>query len=386
MHEEALSGIRAIDFGQYIAGPLAAMLLAEQGADVVKVERTMGDPARKEDGFLVWNRSKKSIVLDLKKTEGLKIARDLVKNADVVIENYRPGVMDRLGLGYEAVKAINPRIIYCSISGFGPTGPYSTIPGYEQIVSSISSIYTEQGAITHPLYIVLPLASTYTAAEAAYDVVAALCMRETSGKGQKIDLSIFRTILSTFRQYLVDFEGIIRSYWTPTGPLPLYRAYAGSDGKYFFLGCGNYKFVTLFCIVMEHEEWLEDPILDGAPFLILPPNSSRLRARLTNIFKTRTRDEWLELLSSNGIPVAPVQTIEEFMKYEQIRAVDMIQSIEQPGKGTVTEMGIPVALGLTPGTIKGPAPKAGQHSKEILRKLGYRVADIARLKRESVIK
>ena len=253
-------------------------------------------------------------------------------------------------------------------------------------MSSISSIYTEQGAITHPLYIVLPLASTYTAAEAAYDVVAALCIRETSDKGQKIDVSIFRTILSTFRQYLVDFEGIVRTYWTPTGPLPLYRAYAGSDGKYFFLGCGNYKFVTLFCIVMEHEEWLEDPMLDGAPFLILPPHSSRLRARLTNIFKTRTRDQWLEVLSSNGIPVAPVQTIEEFMKYEQIRAVDMIQSIEQPGKGTVTEMGVPVALGLTPGMIKGPAPKAGQHSKEILRKLGYRVADIARLKRESVIK
>ena len=116
MPEEALSGIRVIDFGQYIAGPFAAMLLAEQGADVIKVERPRGDPARKEDGFLVWNRSKKSIILDLKKSEGLKIALELVKNADVLIENYRPGVMDRLGLGYEAVKAINHRIIYCSIS------------------------------------------------------------------------------------------------------------------------------------------------------------------------------------------------------------------------------------------------------------------------------
>jgi crotonobetainyl-CoA:carnitine CoA-transferase CaiB-like acyl-CoA transferase len=386
MPEGALSGIRVIDFGQYIAGPFAAMLLAEQGADVVKIERPKRDPARKEDGFLVWNRSKKGVIIDLKKPEGLKIVLDLVKNADVIIENFKPGVMERLGLGYDAIKVINPRIVYCSITGFGPTGPYSMIPGYEQIVSSIGTIYAEQGMKTDPLYVVLPLASTYTAAEAAYDIVAALCVRQTSGKGQKIDLSIFRTVLSIFRQYNVDFEGVIRTYWSPTGPLPLYRAYAGSDGKYFFLGCGNYKFVTLFCIVMGHEEWLEDPMLDGAPFLILPPNSTRLRYILTKIFKTKTQDEWIELFRTNGIPAAPVQTVEEFMKYEQLKAVNMIMSINQPGKGMVTEMGIPVLSALTPGAVKGPAPRPGQHTKEILKELGYCSADIARLKRESVIK
>lgn len=386
MSDGALSGIKVLDFGQYIAGPYAAMLLAEQGADVIKIERPQGDPFRKETGFIVWNRSKQGIVLDLKKPEGLKIALDLAKNADVIIENFKPGTADRLGIGYNSVKSINPRIIYCSISGFGTKGPYANLPGYEPIVSSLASIYAEQGYATHPLYLVLPLASIYTAVEAAFDVVTGLCVREKTGKGQKIDISMFRAILSTFRQFLVDFEGMFRAPWGPTGPLPLYRPYQCKDGKWFFTGLGNPKFFTMFAVMMGHEEWLADPLFEGAPFLIFPPRNAQVMAMLKPVYKTKTRDEWVKQFLSNGIPAAPVQLIDEFMEYKQVIADDMVKVVKDPRLGDVKEMGIPVRLASAPGKIKGSSPSPGQHTSQILKGLGYSAADITRLKKENIVK
>ncbi|MGA2368870.1 MAG: CoA transferase [Dehalococcoidia bacterium] len=382
----ALSGIKVLDFGQYIAGPFAAQLLAEQGADVIKVERPEGDPYRHVDGFMVWNRSKKAITLDLKKPEGLKIARDLAKQSDIIIENFKPGMMDKLGVGYEAVKAINPRIVYCSISGFGPRGSYSNIAGYDQLVSALGSVYTEQGFATHPLYLVLPVASLYSAAAAALDITVGLCVREQTGKGQKIDVSMFRVILGTFRQFLVDFEGMYRAPWGPTGPLPLYRPYQCKDGKWLFTGLGNPKFFTLFALALGHDEWLTDPLFEGAPFLIFPPRNAQVMAMIKDIYLTKTREEWIELLRENEIPVAPVQSVGAFMEEPQVIANDMVKTLKQPGVGMVREMGIPVELTETPGKIKGPAPLPGQHTKEILRTLGYRAAQIKELKKAGVVR
>jgi len=382
----ALSGIKILDFGQYIAGPFAAQLLAEQGADVIKVERPGGDPYRHVDGFMVWNRSKKAITLDLKKPEGLKIALDLAKQSDVIIENFKPGMMDKLGAGYEAVKTINPRIVYCSISGFGPRGSYSNIAGYDQLVSALGSVYTEQGFATHPLYLVLPLASLYSAAAAALDITAGLCVREQTGKGQKIDISMFRVILGTFRQFLVDFEGMFRAPWGPTGPMPLYRPYQCKDGKWQFTGLGNPKFFTLFALALGHDEWLTDPLFEGAPFLIFPPRNAQVMAMIKDIYLTKTRDEWIKMLRDNEIPVAPVQAVAEFMEEPQVIANDLVKTLKQPGVGMVKEMGIPIELMLTPGKIKGPAPLPGQHTKEILRTLGYRAAQIKELKKAGVVR
>ncbi|MHB8084800.1 MAG: CaiB/BaiF CoA transferase family protein [Dehalococcoidia bacterium] len=382
----ALAGIKILDFGQYIAGPFAAQLLAEQGADVIKVERPGGDPYRHVDGFMVWNRSKKAITLDLKKPEGMKIALDLAKQSDIIIENFKPGMMDKLGVGYEAVKALNPRIVYCSISGFGPRGSYSNIAGYDQIVSALGSVYTEQGFATHPLFLVLPLASLYSAAAAALDVTAGLCVREQTGKGQKIDVSMFRVILGTFRQFLVDFEGMFRAPWGPTGPMPLYRPYKCKDGKWLFTGLGNPKFFTQFALALEHDEWLTDPLFEGAPFLIFPPRNAQVMAMLKDIYLSKTRDEWIELLTSNEIPVAPVQSVSAFMEEPQVIANDMVKTLKQPGVGMVKEMGIPVELKETPGKIKGPAPLPGQHTKEILKTLGYRAAQIKELKKAGVVR
>jgi crotonobetainyl-CoA:carnitine CoA-transferase CaiB-like acyl-CoA transferase len=386
MSTGALSGIKVLDFGQYVAGPFAAMLLAEQGADVIKVEKPQGDPFRHEDGFMVWNRSKKTITLDLKKAEGLKIALNLAKEADVIIENFKPGIMDKLGIGYEAVKKINPRIIYCAISGFGTKGTYSNFPGYEQIVSAQGTVYTEQGYPTHPLYVVLPLASLYSAVHAAYDVTAALCVREQTGRGQRIDVSMFRAVLGSFRQFLVNFEQVFRAPWGPTGPMPLYRPYKCKDGKWLFTALGNPKFFTIFAVTLGHDEWLTDPLFEGAPFLIMPPRNAQVMAMLKQIYLTKTRDEWLELLSSNGIPVAPVQSVDAFMDQPQVIANDMVKTIKQPGVGMVKQMGIPVTLADAPGKIKGPAPAPGQDTREILRRLGYSSKDMKGLKKENVIK
>ncbi len=382
----ALSGIKVIDFGQYIAGPFAAQLLAEQGAEVYKIERPGGDPYRKVDGFMVWNRSKKAITLDLKKPEGLKIAMDLAKEADVVIENFKPGTVDRLGIGYEAVKAINPRIVYCSISGFGPRGSYSNIPGYEQLVCTLASVYAEQGYPTHPLYLVLPVASLYSAVTAAVDTVAGLCVREQSGKGQKIDVSMFRVILASFRQNLIEFAGAFRAPWGPTGPMPLYRPHKCKDGKWLFTALGNPKFFAQFAIALGHEEWLTDPLFEGAPYLILPPRNMQVLYMIKDIYLTKTRDEWIELFMANEIPVSPVQSVDDFMQEPQVIANDMIKTIQQPGVGMVKEMGLPVEFLGTPGKIKGPAPLPGQHTKDILKTLGYNAAQIKDLKKVGAIR
>jgi len=383
---EMLSGIKVLDFGQYIAGPLAAMMLAEQGAEVIKIERPQGDPFRKKDGFMVWNRSKKNIVLDLTRPEGQEIALDLIKDADVIIENFRPGVMEKLGLSYERIQAINPRIIYCSISGFGDSGPYTRIPGYEQLVSSLSTIYAEQGYATRPTYVLLPLASSAAGLDAAYSIVAALCVREGTGQGQKIEATLFNSALSINRDKALNFPGVYRYHWLPTGTFPFYRIYKCADGKHLFLGLGNFKFVTMFVLLIEREDWLVGDLLDGAPFGMLPPKAGMMVARLKDIFLTKTRDEWLELLLPNGIPVAPIQTIDDYMEYGQVKANGLVVTVKQPGKGMAKEVGIPIKPSLTPGSIKGPSALPGQHTAEILTRLGYSSGDIKKLKRDGIVR
>lgn len=383
--EHALSGVKILDFGHYIAGPYAAMLLAEQGAEAIKVEPPKGDPYRRELGFIVWNRSKKDITLDLKKAEGQRIAQELAKKSDVIIENFSPGVADRLGVGYDTISQLNPRIVYCSISGFGQSGPYRDVPGWEPIVSSLATLYTEQGYITHPLYIVLPLASTYAAFMAAFSVATALYAREITGKGQRIDISLFGSMLAAQSIWVLNFRGRERMPWGPQGLLPLYRLYQGSDGKWFFLGLGTFTFFTKFAVLMEREEWLADPLFEGAPFLIMPPRNARVIAMLKELFTTRTRDEWVELFSSADLPCAAVRPIEEFLDDPQILANEMVVEVEEPRLGMVREMGVPVKFLLTPGKVKGASPALGQHSQEILGDLGYSAQEIAKFKDEHII-
>lgn len=385
--DQVLTGFRVIDFSQYIAGPYAAMLLAEQGAEVIKVERPGGDPFRKAPGFMVVNRSKKSIALDLKKEEGASAARDLIRQADVIIESFRPGVADRLGIGYESVRSANPRAVYCSISGFGQTGPYRDMPGWDPIVAAYAGVYAEQGGGEQnpPVYLVLPLASYYAAFMAAFGITTALFARELTGKGQRVDISLYQAILAAQSIYILDFENKFRIPATELtnqqGIMPVYKLYRAKDGKWFFLALGNPTFFTKFALAMGHDEWLIDPLFEGAPFLILPPRNKQLIEMFEKIFAEKTRDEWLEFLQSEDIPCAPAQSVEEFLSDPQIIANRMVVEVEEPGIGRVREMGVPVTLAESPGCIKGPSPKTGEHTAEILRDLlGYSQSHIGQLK------
>ena len=385
--EQALSGFKVLDFGHYIAGSYTAMLLAEQGADVIKVERPGGDPIRGEAGFMVWNRSKKGITLNLKTAEGQHVARELAKRSDIIVENFHPGVTDRLGIGYETLRQLNPRLVYCSISGFGHDGPYHDVPGWDPIVGSTLAQYVDQaGEDNPPLYIVLPLPSYYGALMAAFAVTTALYTREITGKGQKVEMSLSNSMLAAMSAFMLDFEGKIRiPGGDPQGHSPVYRLYQGSDGKWFFIAPGNYTFFTKFALLMGHEEWLTDPLFEGAPSYIMPPRDKQLIPIFKDIFATKTRAEWLELLREGDVPCAPVQTIEEFLHDPQVLANDMVATVEDPSLGKVREMGVPVKLAMTPGQVKGPSPLLGQHTEEVLADLGYSAREIAGFKDEGVI-
>ncbi|MDY7039147.1 MAG: CoA transferase, partial [Thermodesulfobacteriota bacterium] len=368
--EQALSGFRILDFGHYIAGPYTGMLLAEQGAEVIKVEPPEGDPFRDKAGFMVWNRSKKGIKLDLKKKECQKIACELAEKSDVIIENFSPGVAESLGIGYETIRKLNPRVVYCSISGFDQNGPHRDIPGWDPIVASMSSIYVEQaggGENDPPTFLVLPLPSYYTALMASFSITMALYHREMTGMGQMIDMSLFNTSIGVAGGMLMDFEGKLRIPWSdPQGSIPLYKLYQGSDGKWLFVAMGNFSFFTKFAVALGHEEWLTDPLFDGAPFLILPPRNTQVIAMMKEIFQTKTRDEWLEFLQAADVPCAPALSVEEFLDDPQVKANEMVIEIEEPGKGKVREMGIPVRLLSAPGQIKGRSPMLGEHTVDIM--------------------
>ncbi len=380
-----LSGINVLEFGQYIAGPYTAMLLAEQGADVIKIERPGGDPYRREKGFVVCNRSKKAIVLDLKTREGKEVACRMAQRADVLIENYKPGTADRLGIGYQAVSDINPKIIYCSISGFGQKGPYRDIAGWDPLVLSMSTYYTEQNRAGDPIYQNHLLASHYSSFLAAFYIGVALYAREISGQGERIDLSLLRSAVAIQPNVLGNSPSKIRFPFNVRGLMPMVRSYQGGDGRWFVLSAASVGFFASLCSVLGHDEWHLDPLFDGAPLLILPPKSAQVINILQSIFYTKSRDEWIGILQEANIPCSPIQSVEQFMAHPHVAANELLVELDEQELGKVKEMNIPLMLSETPGGISGPSPRLGQHTQQILSGLGYTGAEIGVFKRERAI-
>lgn len=383
---QALEGVKVLDLGNYIAGPYAAMLLGDQGAKVIKVERPEGDPYRKVPGFIALNRGKRSITVDLKRKQGQQIAQELAKRGDILIHNFRPGVAQELGVDYETLSRLNPRLIYCAITGYGEKGPYRDKLGWEPLVASLAGAYTDQPSSDgSPTFLVLPLASYFAAFLAAFSSVMALYIREITGRGQAIEMPLLNALTVAEASTLVDFEEVIRPQWAPQGQLPLYRLYQGGDGQWFCLGVGNYAFFTKFALALGHEEWFSDPLFEGAPWMILPPRSYEVQRMLKQIFATKTRDEWLEFLRSHDIPCAPARRIDEFLDDPQLKINEMVIALEDPHVGRVRQMGIPLKLSLTPGKVKGPSPLLGQHTQEILSELGYPPDKLSKLREGKVI-
>jgi formyl-CoA transferase/CoA:oxalate CoA-transferase len=375
-----LQGIRVVDLTSYIAGSYGAMMLADLGADVVKVEALEGDSFRELPGFYGWNRGKRSIALNLKTPEGREIVERLAREGDVVMENWRPGVADRLGVGHEHLMSLNPRLIYLSVSAFGSTGPYVDRPGFDPLLQAMGGLMTLQGFGGPPVYLRTAPTDYFTASLGCQAVLTALFVRERTGKGQRIETSLLRGVLALQ-------SGIVLDYATkPTlqRDNPTYRLYKGSDEQWFFVACGNQSFWVKLCRAMGMEEFADDPRFGS--WLLRIQNNQALLPILEKRFGEKTRDEWLAILAAHDIPAAPVKTVLEFMDDPAVQHHDMVHTYDHPDVGRLRLMGQPLVFTDTPTRDPGPPPLLGQHTDQVLKEAGYDATTINELRARKVVR
>jgi crotonobetainyl-CoA:carnitine CoA-transferase CaiB-like acyl-CoA transferase len=375
-----LDGIRVVDLTSYIAGSYAAMMLADLGASVVKVEALEGDSFRELPGFFGWNRGKRSIALNLKTPEGREVVERLAREGDVVMENWRPGVADRLGVGWPQLGRLNPRLVYCSVTAFGSTGPYVERPGFDPILQALGGLMALQGFGGPPKYLRTAPTDYYTAALAAQAVLAALFVRERTGRGQRIETSLLRGVMALQSGIALDYPGkptMIREN-------PTYRLYQAGDGEWFFLACGNQSFWVKLCQALGMEEFAHDPRF--ASWMLRLQNNQDLLPILEARFAEKPRTHWLEVLAAHDIPAGPVKTVQEFMDDPAVRHHDMVREYDHPEVGRLRVMGQPLVFADTPARDPGPPPTLGQHTDEVLREAGYGAAAIADLRARKVVR
>jgi formyl-CoA transferase len=370
------------------------MNLADMGADVIKVEPPGGEDMRRgaasKNGhsgtFLAMNRDKRGITVDLKRPEGVEIIRRLVKTADVFVQNYRPGVASRLGVGYEDLRAVNPRLVYCSISGFGMTGPYAPRGGYDLIAQGMSGIMSvtgdEDGA---PAKAGLPVSDLSAGLFGAYGILCALEARERTGEGQLVDTSLLEAAVA-----LTVWEAT--EHWVTKGaPRALgsahrlaapYQALRASDG-WFTVGANNDKLFEAFCRAIERPDLAADPRFAGSR------ERMRHRAALIPLIEKTTaqapRAHWLARLDTAGVPAGSINTYPEALADPHTLARGMVVDLVHPGAGPVKALGVPVKLSDTPGAVDRPAPLLGQDNAAILGELGYTEAEQKALAEQRII-
>ncbi|WP_205853817.1 CaiB/BaiF CoA transferase family protein [Phenylobacterium deserti] len=376
-----LAGIRVLDISQVMAGPFCCMLLGDLGADVVKIEppgvgdstrRSMGFRLKGEDspGFLALNRNKRSITLDLKNPEDRDVLYALAKTADVVVENGRPGVAQRLGMGYDKLSEINPRIIYASISGFGQTGPWSQRPGFDLIAQAMSGVLSATGfPDSEPVKNVIPVGDLGAGMFACYGILGALIGREKTGKGQFIDASLFEAALGLSVWETTEYWGTGKSparLGSANRMSAPYQAVVAKDG-YFVIGAANQKLWLSLLEVMDRQELADDPRFVKNSDRVA--NHKALIAELAPTFLTRTVDEWVEALLAAGIPSGPINDYEQAVNSDHVAARNMVQDIPHPVEGTFKALGFPVKLTGTPQQVRYPPPLLNEHGQQIRQEL-----------------
>ena len=393
--ERPLDGFRVLDLTRFLSGPYCTMVLAELGADVIKVEQPhTGDDSRrlapKVNGesypFAMPNRSKRSVSLDLKTDEGRELFLRLAADADLVMENFRPGVAKRLGIDYESVKAVREDVLYCSISGFGQTGPYRMRPGFDIMAQGTVGFLRMTGEPGgRPAKVGIAVNDIAAGATAIYSIMGAQMLRQRTGKGQYMDIS------------LVD-AGLAWTVWEsgayfgagevpqPTGTRHRrstpYQAYRTSDG-YVTIGAANDRlWIRLVTEALDRPEWLEDPRFSTLPDRM--SNIDELEREIEAITTTRTTQEWIETLDKAGVPCGPVLTYDETLNDPHVLERDMIVDLEHPIIGPMRTIGPPTKFSDFDFSVRGPAPWLGQHTSEVLREAGVEDEEIDRLFTEGV--
>lgn len=377
MEPGALRDLRVLDFGQYIAGPLLGMLLADQGADVVKVERPAGDPMRGHPAFAVWNRGKRSAVLDLHTPQGRQAALSLAEQADVLIENFRPGVADRLGIGAADLTARNPRLLYVSLPGFGEESPYRDLPAWEPLVGAVTATYVHRRSPDSggPVFVSLPISSVYAAMVSAAAVGAALFHRERTGEGQRIEVPLHSATFVAIGYRLVRTSANVdvQARADRLGGI-VAGAHLCADGRYLYIhgASARERFLPHVLDALGHPEWLPD-LLNQQLAAQNPDRYHELAGLFRDLMATKTAREWEDLLG----PVAPInfaRTIDEWIEEPHALASEIVVQVDDPQHGPMKQVGLPMRLSRTPGRIRGPAPRLGEHTEEALSLWGERVA------------
>jgi len=416
----ALEGTRILDLTHLVPGALCTMILGDLGADVIKVGappavggRGAGlgillagdedvivegfrpgaeDEERKQAAFDALNRNKKSIGLNLKADKGREIFYKLAQKADVIIEGFRPGVVKRLGVDYGKIKKLNPRIIYCSLSGYGQDGPYSSRSGHDVNYISITGALNIIGMPDRPPIVPLNLLADFAGASlhGVIGVLAALVARGKTGKGQYVDIAYADGVITLLTWFISNYfaRGVMfnRGETWLHGAYPYYCVYETKDGKYVSIGCVEPWFWENLCRALGKEEYI--PYCISTEHFLHKPKGEKweeISSYLKQVFLTKTRDEWFDFLADNDVPVGKVYTFDEVFQDPQVLHRQMVLEIEHPTLGKVKQPGIAVKLSETPGQVRSLAPIFGEHTEAILHDLGYNSPQINELRQSNII-
>ncbi len=392
-----LDGIKVLEMARVAPAEMPGMFLADMGADVLKIETPLEEPeddeARRRAAFVYVNRNKRSLALNMKAPEGQALFRKLAAGADVIVEGFRPGVMKRLGADYETISALNPRIVFCSLSGFGHNGPYRDYPAHDGNYLSLAGVLGLIGEAGRKPVFPLNLVADYAGASmhGALGIMLALFARERTGRGQHVDVSYLDTSIA-----LLAATPNMRFFWSDGwapkrgegflgGSYPYYAVYETKDGKLLTIGCTEPWLWANFCKAIDRPDFVK--FARQSDQLVRAANADEVRCReeIEAIIKTRTRDEWYDFLVKADVCVGKVYDPEEMVRDPQVHARDMIVELHHPKHGVVTQFGQPIKLSGAPSAMRTASPATGEQTDEVLREMGLSAAEISALRSKKVV-
>jgi crotonobetainyl-CoA:carnitine CoA-transferase CaiB-like acyl-CoA transferase len=400
----ALEGVKILDLSRLVPGAFCTMLLGDLGAEVLKIEAPVltgftgspgafpGEESRKAAAYYAPDRNKKSIVVNLKSETGREIFYRLSRHADVIVEGFRPGVAKRLRIDYETISKLNPRIIYCSLSGYGQDGPYGAFPGHDINYIAMAGVLGLIGSSEGPPAVPLNLVADFAGAAlyGALGISIALVARHKTGKGQYVDTAYMDGAISLMTWFncghFFDGSMLKRGESWLHGAYPYYGVYETKNGKYITIGCLEPHFWENLCRLLGKEEYI--PYHFALQHTFHKPEDEKwdeIRSSLKQIFLTKTRDEWFELLIRNDVPAGKVYTPDEVFSDPQVLHRQMVIEVEHPTLGKIKQVGIAPKLSGTPGKVRTLSPLPGEHTDEILQELGYKREEIENLRQEGAV-